>query len=189
MPNSVACLSGVNKIHEIGSLVKAGARTNKYRILHPDFHDEVDILCNASTMPGREIGSVEVYLKGRKYQMAGDMSDENTWNFTIYNTETFLVRDFFLSLIAEIQSFEAPPTLSGSASVLYPRKGQPWYMRNITIQQLGSAGEVLTSAVLTNAYVTTVGPIEYSDETGNISTTEITFTFSGIIYQGVNGKY
>ncbi len=177
------CRTGINKIHEIGALIKAGARTNKYRIMHPDFHNEVDILANASSMPGREVGTTDVFYRGRKYQMAGEMNDEGTWTVTIYNTEDFLVRDFFLSLISDIQNFNYPNNPPSNMSE------RPWYMKDITVQQLGSETEVLTTAILSNAYMTNVGPIEYTDETGEISTTEITFAFSGIEYQGALGKY
>ena len=147
----------------------------------------MDILCTASSMPGRSIGQVEVFLKGRKYQMAGDMTDEGTWTVTIYNTENFMIRDFFLEQIGLIQSFEAPETLGG-----YPKPAdidKPWYTREITIQQLGSDGEVLTTAVLSNAFVSEINAVDYNDETGEITKSEITFTYSGITYQGKLGRY
>ena len=266
----------MSKIRDTLALVQSGARSNKYRILYPLFGQEIDILCHASSNPGREMGIVEVYLKGRKYQMAGDMSDEGIWTMTLYNTEDFLVRSFFLKVISGIQNFNIPVTLEDyqmgaifqgfdyttAGSNLYQTNqsqstydfltsigrgnmsaamstvntvynemrsnwntvnkaidnvrdiiggsyaqpdglvtsnnpvyngdgnyaSRPWYMNDILIQQLDSNDEPITETRLNNAFVTAVGGIEYTDETGNISTTEITFTYSGIEY-GVEGVY
>ncbi len=269
----------MSKIRDTLAMVKSGARTNKYRLLFPLFGQEIDILCHASSNPGREMGTVEVFLKGRKYTMAGDMSDEGTWTITIYNTEDFLVRSFFLKIISGIQNFNSPITLddeygqmhdvfsgfnyTGSGSNLYETESnigtydflksigkdglsdamasvntvynemrnnwntvnraidnvrdlvsdtvpiqaagrvtstqaiyngdgyyisRPWYMTDIVIQQLDSNDEPVTETRLNNAFATAVGGIDYTDEVGEVSTTEITFTFSGIEY-GVQGVY
>ncbi len=266
----------MSKIRDTLAVVQSGARNNKYRILFPLFGQEIDILCNATTNPGREIGTVEVFLKGRKYQMAGDMNDEGTWSMTIYNTEDFLVRSFFLMVIGGIQNFNTPLTMddgynqlsvafngfdygngqgnifnSGnqgrydfltsigqgalsstldtintvynemrsnwntvsraidnvrdiinsnptaiaggpilSNNAVYNGDGnyaaRPWYMSDIVIQQLDSNDKPVTTTTLHNAFASAVGSIEYTDETGDISKTEITFTYSGITY-GVDG--
>lgn len=268
----------MSKIRDTLSIVQSGARNNKYRILFPLFGQEIDILCHSTSNPGREMGTVEVFLKGRKYTMAGDMSDEGTWTITIYNTEDFLVRSFFLKVIAGIQNFTAPVTLdggynqmsdvfqgfdySGGNKTLQPNGGnsayefldyigkgklsetmesvnvvynemrnnwntinraidnvrdiisssnyiqpdgrvlngnaifngdgnytaRPWYMTDIIIQQLDYNDKPITVSKLNNGFVTNVGGIDYTDEVGEISTTEITFAFSGIEY-GVDGFY
>lgn len=269
----------MSKIRDTLAVVQSGARNNKYRILFPLFGQEIDILCHASSNPGREIGTVEVFLKGRKYTMAGDMSDEGTWSITIYNTEDFLVRSFFLKVIAGIQNFNTPITLDEgynqmsnifqgfdytsdgsnlyvgdstqssydflttigrgelsdametvnnvynemrhnwnminsaidnvrdiisdnsyiqpdglitSNNATYNGDGhyiaRPWYMTDIVIQQLDSNDLPVTETRLTNGFVSAVGGIDYSDEVGEISTTEITFTYSGTEY-GVDGVY
>ena len=256
----------MSKVRETLNLIQSGARSNKYRILYPLFGQEIDILCHSTSNPGREIGTTEVFLKGRKYQMAGDMSDEGTWNMTIYNTEDFLVRSFFLTIIAGIQNFNNPQTLEDDIihsivqsveglvyqnahydflqstghgglpaalntvneaynqvranwesiantiqnfqtliqDVTYNTTGnhftsttlrgessyaaRPWYMTDIIIQQLDHDGHPVTETILNNAFISSVGPIEYNDETGNISVTELTFTYSGIEY-GVAKSY
>ncbi len=183
------CRTGENKIAQIQQKLQSGARTNKYRIIHPKFGEELDILCKSTTMPGRTMGTVEVFLKGRKYQMAGDMSDDGTWSFTIYNTEDFEIRDFFLGQMANIQSAEAPDTIQGTSTATPNLKNTPWYMDTVTIQQLNFEGSVVTEARLYNAFVSNVGPIEYTDEQGEISNTEIELKYTGIEYQGPYGKY
>ena len=265
----------MSKIRDTLAMVQSGARNNKYRLLFPLFGQEIDILCHASSNPGREMGTVEVYLKGRKYTMAGDMSDESSWTITIYNTQDFLVRNFFLKVIAGIQNFNTPITLddeyskshdifsgfnySGAGSNLYQQESnyntkdfldsigmgdltdametvniaynemrnlnninigdnpnsfiqadgrvanhglgtagvyngdgnyaaRPWYMTDIIIQQLDHNDNPISETRLNNAFATAVGGIDYTDEVGEISTTEITFAFSGIEY-GASGVY
>lgn len=265
----------MSKIRDTLSVLQSGARNNKYKVIYPLFGEELDILCHASSNPGREIGTVEVFLKGRKYIMAGDMSDEGTWSITIYNTQDFLVRSFFLKVIAGIQDFNTPSTLDDSNNFLseifsgfnyatgtniynqqnvadydflaeigkdslsdtmnivntaynemrtnwntvnnyiynvkdnilnstgaYGKiftsnsskrfnatyKAQPWYMTDIIIQQLDHNNLPVTNTTLHNAFITNVGGIDYTDETGTVSTTELTFAYSGKDYS-VEGFY
>ena len=97
------------KINETLNLVQSGARSNKYRIMM-DFFDprDIDILCHTASQPGSSIGTVETIIKGRKVQLPGDVSDDGTWTMTIYNTENFEVRRFFLRVLHGIQNFNAP---------------------------------------------------------------------------------
>ncbi len=105
----------MNKIKEISNLVQAGARNNKYRVLFPTFGNEIDILCNAASMPGAGVSTVEVFLKGRKYQLAGEMEDEGTWEMTFYNVESHIHRRFFLQMAQGVHNFTQPAYMGGSA--------------------------------------------------------------------------
>jgi hypothetical protein len=158
------------KIRETLNLIKSGARTNKYRIIHPDIGNEFDILVNASTMPGTEIGVVEIMLRGRKFSLAGDRIDDNKWSCTLYNTKDLKIRNFFLNEIAKIQEMNVP---GGS----YTSRD---YFKEITIQQLDHNGDVSSEVTLENAFINSVSPIEYTDEGGSVSTTNLSFTYSGI---------
>lgn len=244
----------MSKINETLNIVKAGSRSNKYSVLYPVFGNELDIICNATSSPGREISTVEVYVKGRKIQYAGEMADDGTWTMTIYNTPDLLHRRFFLKMIGGIHNFNTPKYIndnggldnsdlqgngisisgdstssSGISSILgnvsdsiskintayndirstfnsvkktansikqfvngdfsgaesllgSTGYGKPWYMQEIIINQLGANSEITATTTLHNCFVTSVGPVEYSDETSDITTTEITFAFSGVSY-------
>ncbi len=166
------------KVLEISTLLNAGARTNKYRIIYPDIGRDLDIMCKSASMPGKEIGTVEVYIKGRKYKMAGETSDAGEWQITIYNDENFEIRNFFLRLIERTHDNEIPITMGGAWSG-FCNLG---YMSDIFVQQLDSKGDVKTEATLLRAFVTSVGPIEYTDEVGEVSTSEISFSYSGMVF-------
>jgi len=245
----------MSKINEILHVIQAGSRANKYQVMYPIFGDEIDIVCHATSSPGREIVPVDVFVKGRKIQYAGESTDEGTWSMTIYNTPDLLHRRFFLKMIGGIHSFNTPgyitdnggldaSDISGSNSISVEGSarnggaisglignisssiskintayndvknalssiqktgnfikqaingdftavqtllgsagyGRPWYMQEIVINQLGENGEITASTTLHNCFVTGVGPIEYSDESAEITTSEITFAYSGISY-------
>jgi len=106
----------LSKIREIESVVGPGARTNKYRVLIPFLGREVDIQCHDITSPGRTMGVAEVFLKGRKYQLAGDRADEGTFTMTIYNDPNLVLRRLFLVMIDGMQSFNTPGSISGFSS-------------------------------------------------------------------------
>jgi len=254
------------KIHETLRTIKAGARNNKYRVLYPVLGEELDIVCNAASNPGREMGTVEVFIKGRKVQYAAEEQEEGTWELTMYNDPLLQYRNFFLEIINSIHSFGEPQYLNdnggvqssglsvndinlgtnstttssggggdfsgwgkfgdlvnnvqnvvsaantaynnvNNAFVQFQRVGRsvqdftsgdltglqevfninsyrrPWYMTEIVIEQLDHNGFTVSRTILHNAFVSNVGPIDYSDEAGEVSTSSITFTYSGISFQ------
>jgi len=244
----------MSKIRETLALIKSGARSNKYRVLYPVFSNEIDIICTSTGMPGRDVSTVEAYVKGRKFLLAGEMADEGSWEMTIYNTPDHIHRRFFMKMIGGIHNFNTPSYLndggsmpktslsggtnmsvSGAASsagggigdflggvsaavsaidtayqdlknvwgsaakvssdlkqaingdwqsleALISSNGYSssnWYQQDVIIQQLDSNDVPITQMVLHNCFVTGVSPIEYSDESAEISTCTISFAYSG----------
>ena len=90
-------IMGPSKIRELEAVLGSGARNNKYRVIFPYFGREIDIQTHDVTAPGRSMGVAEVYLKGRKYQLAGDRSDEGTITLTFYNDPEMIIRRFFFT--------------------------------------------------------------------------------------------
>ncbi len=247
----------MSKIMETLSTIQAGARNNKYRLVYPvqEINTELDIVCNASSMPQREMGTVDVFIKGRKYLLAGEIEDTGEWEITIYNTPDHMLRRFFLELISAIHSYSSPDYLldpgqvsesdlrsirisatasGGNNSVSNQftgllssvgttvqkidkaitslnqvfKKGEgivntikdgnletlvygpgfisrPWYQQDIIIQQLDHEDQPIVQAKLQNAFITNVGSVDFTDEVGDISTTSLTFAYSGVEYQDV----
>ncbi len=260
-----------NKIRETLNLIQSGGRSNKYRILLNFFSPgDLDILCHATSMPGREVGTVEVYMKGRKFQLAGERTDSGEWEMTMYNTPDLAHRRFFLKVLAGIQNFNEPASMGndlniedlyrGNTALNYSsnspsadgrgsiggffgaignvvnqvsavqtkideayreirsgyqsiknigqnlkdfvdgndaygttaaglgevHKGasgyssMPWYQQDIVIQQLNHNDEPISETILHNAFITSVGPVEYDDSTEGISTTNLVFAYTGI---------
>ena len=231
----------MSKIRELEAVLGAGARNNKYRVIFPYFGRELDIQTHDVTAPGRSIGVSEVFLKGRKYQLAGDRSDEGSITLTFYNDPDMLIRRFFLQMIAGMQSYELPVTIeseksyssySSSGGSIVSRLGQklkvafneirnnfraveemltylnanskkdydvdlsrrhsnkgagfyihaPWYQTDIRIQQLDHNEDVTTEAIYHSSFISEVSGIDYQDEVGEISTTTLTLSYSGVSY-------
>jgi hypothetical protein len=235
----------------------------------PYFGQEIDIQAHGVNSPGRSISPVNVFLKGRKYQIAGDRAEAGEIKVTIYNDPDLVIRRFFLKVIDGIQSYDTPLTISNtlesdyqfttdlssmtsnlgsnvshgssssSSSGFFGAIGKisdtahriqsayeqikhnitnirstvdnvvneikdgnvldlisptafsssvgmyttsPWYQTDIVIQQLDHDGNVALDTTIHSAFVTDVSDIEYQDETGTISTTEITFAYTDISY-------
>jgi len=210
------------KLYELRASIGAGARTNKYRVHFPYLGKNLDIQCHNVQSPGRSIGTVDVYLKGREFKIAGDRADEGSITLTFYNDPELLLRRFFLKIIGGIQNYQTPVsiavvdasyseqlnsilgTISSTISditnaynqikyningLMYSSglyygtyDGKPWYQTDIKILQLGPDEETLVETVLHNAFVSDVSALEYTDETGEISQTTLTITYSGISY-------
>lgn len=249
----------MSKIQDTLNLIRAGARNNKYRVMYPILGEQLDIACNATTNPGRELGTVDVFIKGRKVQYAAEENSSGNWEITMYNDPTLQHRNFFLEMINMIHSFAEPVYLSSTGDVpdadiisrelvlsenspknfsgwsslnsfvskientvsainsaynsivdtytqykktsnsiqsfvsgditglqeIFNINGytRPWYMTDIVVEQLDHNGFTVSRTILHNAFVSQVGPIEYTDEVGDVSTTTVTFTYSGISYQ------
>ena len=200
------------KINELVRTIGSGARTNKYRVIFPLLGKDFDIQCHEMTSPGRSLGTAEVFLRGRKYLLAGDRADEGTFSITFYNDPKLQIRSFFMRLISAVQDFATPVTVSevqGSLS-LFDRlqdtinrlegylsevkhnlsslltilgfeflSAGAWYQMDITVQQLDHYENVASTIVFHEAFVTDVSEITYTDETGDISKTTVTFAYTG----------
>ena len=105
----------ISKIRELEAVLGSGARNNKYRVIFPYFGRELDIQTHDVTAPGRSMGVAEVYLKGRKYQLAGDRTDEGSITLTFYNDPEMILRRFFLQVVAGMQNYDLPLTIDGGS--------------------------------------------------------------------------
>jgi len=213
------------KLSELVQTLGSGARTNKYRVIFPFFGKELDIQCHEVSSPGRSIGVVDVYLKGREYKIAGDRADTSQITLVFYNDPNLIIRNFFLRVISEIQSYNTPDTVNtesirnyvqtaseifnapglndlysgiigginlinqvsynidnvlGFASGLTGGEISPGYQYDISIQQLDEKGNVASETILMNAWISEVSEIQYTDETGEVSSTELTINYTGI---------
>ena len=201
------------KINELLKTIGPGARTNKYRVMLPLFGREFDIQCNEFQSPGRSIGSVDIYLRGREFKVAGDRSDEGSFTITFYNDPGLQIRNLFLRLVSAIQDYTTPVSVSsslGDSLSLFDKLQEAmnalegylsevkhnlaallniagfdfigsgmWYQMDITVQQLDENENPVSTTVFHQAFVTDVSEIQYTDETGEISKTTLTFAYTG----------
>jgi hypothetical protein len=200
------------KINELVRTIGSGARTNKYRVLFPLLGRDFDIQCHEFQSSGRSLGTVDVYLRGREFKMAGDRSDAGSFTVSFYNDPNLKIRNFFLRMIAVVQDYVTPVTVDAATvtdltffdrllnavnkledyvtevkhniSALLGIAGfefntGAWYMTDITIQQLDENGDISSSTVFHECFITDVSEIQYTDDNGDISRTSLTFTYTG----------
>lgn len=179
-----------------------------------DLSKTINILCTNAAMPGRTLTPTEIVIKGRKVQLKGETAFEGTWEITFYNTEDLKIRSYFLDWMKEIAptnmniggmlgGVNAIKTLANNtkaarsmneginniiANPLGALNINPYYQRDIKVEQLSGNGEVEYEVMVIGAFPTTVSPIEYDDTAGGeVSQTTITFAYTDIQYGGLVG--
>lgn len=196
-------------ISELLSVIESGARKNKYRVTVSTLNgidNDINTLCHAASLPGRNLTPTEVTVKGRKAQLRGETSYDGTWEMTIYNTENMEARDYFINWMVEVHNTNMNPdgflgnfsvngvSLNQVASAVNSISNRvnnfvsnPFgfgiaapYQRDIKIEQLDNKGKETYEMYLRGAFPTSVGAVDYDDQAGEISTTTITFAYTDI---------
>lgn len=195
-------------ISSLLSVVGAGARKNKYRVIVPTLNSldgDMNTLCSATSLPGRSLTPTEVIVKGKKAQLRGETSYDGTWEMTIYNTEDMKIRDFFISWMSEVHNTNANPgalstnrfigaaldVANGVNSFIsnpFGLGGAPTYQRDIKIEQLDNKGNEIYEMFLKGAFPISVSSIDLDAQVGEISTTVITFAYTDIEIGDINSK-
>ncbi len=95
-----------DKINSLINNIKSGARSNKYRILIPtaEISSSLDVMCHATSLPGRVITPVDVIIKGKKTQIIGETSLSGSWSVTFYNDSNMVARKYFTQWMEDMHS-------------------------------------------------------------------------------------
>ena len=164
-----------NKIREIGQVLNATARSNKYRLSFSwpvgvqgvTSLVDADIICKSATAPQREIGVIELWNQGRKLVIPGDTTFDNAWSVDFYAAENHQMRYDLVKWQVACDNFHKN-THSGQPSAIYT---------DLRLEQLDSAGNVSARYTLHNCFPTVVGEISYADDSEN-TPVEFNVTFS-----------
>ena len=206
-------------INLLYNTVFSGARSNKYRIHIPitpayygtnDFSQDVNTLCQTTSMPGKSITPTEVVIKGRKVQLRGETALEGTWECSIVNTPDMLVRTELLQWMHEVHNNQWDPgsssegllagigktindlsqgyksIVSGVSDIkddwknLFTMGGQIRYQKDITIEQLDQEGIVQFTTTLIGAFPINVSTISLDDNNQEVSRTDVTFAYNDV---------
>lgn len=154
--------------------VGAGARANKYQIFlgsisGVNLGSETDLLCKATTFPGKTIGQIEVWNQGRKFIMPGDTSYSNTWTVTFYGTENHALRKEFIKWMAAADDFQNNKHAGTPSTV----------MTSMKVAQLNSQAEVTAEYEFANVFVQDIGEISVGDDSADtLVEFDVTFSFT-----------
>ncbi len=165
----------MSKINEIGAVLNATARSNKYRVLFAwpagvsgaTSPKEVDIICKAAAAPAKEIGTIDLWHQGRKLVIPGDTAFDNTWSTDFYLGENHQIRYDMIKWQNACDNFHKNKH-SGVPSAIFGE---------LRIQQLDSAENVSAEYTLHNCFPTSVGEITYGDDSSD-TPVEFNITFS-----------
>jgi len=186
-------------ITELLSNLKDGARSNKYKVNIPFDDEDLNILVQTATFPGRTITPIEIYLRGRKVQLRGETNLENTIDISFYNTTDMKARKQIIDWMMIVHNNQYIPggsafgqigsaltsIVSGVKNIindptsLLSSGGNP-YQKDITIEQLNGNGDVSYSATLIGAFPINVSTIEYDDSNSEITKTTVSFAFTEV---------
>ena len=158
-------------INDITNVLSDLARPNKYRVVIADLggDSEVGILAKAASVPGKTVGTVEVYAQGRKVPIAGD-ANYDTWSCTFYIQKTFKIREDIEKWMTDIDDYMN--NLSNETTLAE-------YQKEIEIEQLDRKGNVIKTFVLKNAWPTTVGEVTLGADTNDsVEELEVTFNYT-----------
>lgn len=167
-----------------------GARANRFEVQmsfpapvtdHIAVESESRFMIKSASLPPVIIGNIDVGYFGRKVKVAGDRTYPD-WNITVYNDESFSIRDAFEawsnlinSFRGNMQSFE----VSGSLDAISTQD----YKVDIIVKQYAKTGPddeegVIRAYKLVGAYPPEIGDIKLDWDTNNqIETFDVTLAY------------
>jgi hypothetical protein len=168
------------KLNELKKTLGLGARGNKYQLLGEiptggTSSVDIDTLAKATSMPGKEIGVIEVFNQGRKINVVGDTTFDGTWTITILLTQDHKLRNDFIKWQNYCDNFDEHHR--GESSDI----GHNDYMtESFKVKQLNtSTNEVMNTINLHNVWCSGVGEISYDDSSNDeIVEVEVTLSYS-----------
>lgn len=162
-----------------------GLRKNRYLIEIPDANGEqLNVLCQSAGLPERNINTVDVWHKGRRYTVRGETDFGGEYEVSIVDDDKMKLRQFFDAWLKKVDdSSRGAPSggasyEGGGASVSFD------YQTDINIWQTDrpNGGVKIYGYKLQNAYPKQVGIVTLDDgEENTLSEFSVTFAFSEFI--------
>lgn len=164
-----------------GKLVGGGARANLFQVIINTptganvalNTEQLSFMCKAASLPGSQIGTIEVPYFGRYIKVAGDRTFQD-WSVTVINDEPFDLRNAFERWQSAMASYD---TKSGKKTGLGATGNPSTYTVNGQVIQYGKEGQIIKTVNLINMFPTNVGEIQLSwDQSAQIEEFPVTFS-------------
>ena len=158
------------------NITGGGARSNRFEVVieFPAFaggSEEIRktaFLTTSTSLPGSALGVIEQFYRGRVLKLAGDRTFED-WSVSFLNDTDFALRDAFERWHNAINSYNT------NTSSLSPDD----YLVTVSVHQLNGADERIKTYNLLNAFPSTIGTIELSQDSNNaVEQFDVSFSFS-----------
>ena len=175
------------KITEFKNALRGGgARPNQFEVFLslPNTVTEsasmrdVTFLVQSAQLPGSQIGTTDVFFRGRRVSFAGDRVFDS-WTVTVLNDVDFKIRKEMEQWVGSMGQN------SSTTGVTDPRE----YMADPTVSQLDREGNVRRKYKFFDCFPTDVSPIELSmSDNDTIETYTVTFQVSYWTVVDPNGE-
>jgi len=93
--------AGFNIENFRGALTGGGARPNLFDVTIDGFDSKFTYTCKGASLPGTDIGTVEVPYFGRNIKLPGNRTFPE-WTATVINDEDFFVHERFVDWITDL---------------------------------------------------------------------------------------
>ena len=158
------------------NLIGGGARANQFRVTitpPPGIAIGLDVrrasfLVTASNLPASTLGEVAVPFRGRNIYVAGDRPAPEPWSTTFFNDTDFMVRNAMERWQNGINDYANNTGTVNSAD----------YQTDLFVEQLDRDETILKTYIFRNAFPTSVGQIDLTnEETTTIETFEVSWRY------------
>ena len=158
------------------NLIGGGARANQFRVTvtpPPGIAIGLDVrrasfLVTASNLPASTVGEVAVPFRGRNIYVAGDRPAPEPWSTTFFNDTDFMVRNAMERWHNGINNFADNTGVTNAAD----------FQTDLFVEQLDRDDTILKTYIFRNAFPTSVGQIDLTnEETTTIETFEVTWRY------------
>lgn len=165
-----------------GKLVGGGARSNLFQVIINSptganvalNTEQMSFMCKAASLPGSQVGVIEVPYFGRTIKVAGDRSFQD-WTVTVINDEPFDLRNALERWQSAMSSFD---TKGGKKTGLGATANPATYSANGQVIQYGKEGNIIKTVNLINIFPSMVGEIALSwDQAQQIEEFQVTFSY------------
>lgn len=165
-----------------GKLVGGGARANLFQVIINTptganvalNTEQMSFMCKAASLPGSQVGVIEVPYFGRYVKVAGDRTFQD-WSVTVINDEPFDLRNAFERWQSAMASFD---TKGGKKTGLGATGNPASYSVNGQVIQYGKEGNIIKTVNLINMFPSMVGEIALSwDQAQQIEEFQVTFSY------------
>ena len=158
------------------NLIGGGARANQFRVTitpPPGIAIGLDVrrasfLVTASNLPASTLGEVAVPFRGRNIYVAGDRPAPEAWTTTFFNDTDFMVRNAMERWHNGINNFADNTGVTNAAD----------FQTDLFVEQLDRDDTILKTYIFRNAFPTSVGQIDLTnEETTTIETFEVQWRY------------
>jgi hypothetical protein len=168
-----------------------GARPNLYRVVvsFPDdgngVSEEFSFMCRAASLPGMNVGQVQVPYFGRMIKYAGDRQFED-WNVRVINDEDFIVRNAFESWQNRLSLLDYTTLAKENAISV---GGREFLYVDIEVTQFAKDGGTdLKTYYMKKAWPVSIGPIELAyDSNDQIEEFDVVFALDYFTTDKIEG--